>query len=717
VVDDCSKIIAGLPLRQWDHLPESAIVVPIWTDTSTGLPRAVLILGLNLLCPLDSAYEDWIHVLRAHLTSSLSSVRAYEAEQQRLLDKERMERAKTAWFQGAAHDIRTPLTLVAGPLEDTLATALTPKQRSSLVLAQRNVARIQRLITSLLDFSRIEAGKLSGRFVPTDLGRFVGDLAALFRPAAERRQITFNVELDPSESSVYIDPLLLETVVTNLLSNALKYTEQGNITIRLAYGSHADIDIIDTGCGIPAGELEAVTDRFHRATTALARGIEGTGIGLALAKEILGLHGGELFIYSQTAEETGGPHGSTFRARIPLVERSSDVDGPEPASFGAYGKAVAADAMQWNQSDDWLGTPVSETPSDLERHMVPADVLVFDATDTVLLVDDNRDMRAYIKRIFTPYCSVIEATDGEEALAIARANPPNLILSDMMMPKLDGHGLLVAIRNDPKTRLVPMVLLSAASDDDVRFAALTAGAEDFILKPFKPKELLARVQLHMQVGKRLISLEALYAQREKEIALLSDYCPSGIVRADAAGNLQYCNDAWRILAGMGPDDDPLSWPQRVDKETLAEMTTQWDEIVRGDRRETRMTWKWLTGGKTVSATFIRLDKVDPAMSGILGCLSDISYQEERMQEAERRRIEAEESKRQQELIVDVTSHEIRTPVSAILHCSSLVKENLAAIQAHMQRGDSLKPSEDLLRQIKADIEALESRSIALTCRS
>jgi signal transduction histidine kinase len=450
VVDDCSKIIAGLPLRQWDHLPESAIVVPIWTDTSTGLPRAVLILGLNLLCPLDSAYEDWIHVLGAHLTSSLSSVRAYEAEQQRLLDKERMERAKTAWFQGAAHDIRTPLTLVAGPLEDTLATALTPKQRSSLVLAQRNVARIQRLITSLLDLSRIEAGKLSGRFVPTALGRFVEDLAALFRPAAERRQITFNVELDPSESSVYIDPLLLETVVTNLLSNALKYTEQGEITVRLAYGSHADIDVIDTGCGIPAGELEAVTDRFHRATTALARGIEGTGIGLALAKEILGLHGGELFIYSQTVEETGGPHGSTFRARIPLVERSSDLDGPEPASFGAYGKAVAADAMRWKQSDDWLGTPISETPSDSERHMVPADVLVFDATDTVLLVDDNRDMRAYIKRIFSPYCNVIEAADGEEALAIARANPPNVILSDMMMPKLDGHGLLVAIRNDPR---------------------------------------------------------------------------------------------------------------------------------------------------------------------------------------------------------------------------------------------------------------------------
>jgi signal transduction histidine kinase len=168
-----------------------------------------------------------------------------------------------------------------------------------------------------------------------------------------------------------------------------------------------------------------------------------------------------------------------------------------------------------------------------------------------------------------------------------------------------------------------------------------------------------------------------------------------------------------MFAGMGPQDDPLSWPQRVDKETLVYLTSGWDQIIRGDQRETQMTWKWLTG-KTVSATFIRLDKVYPAMSGILGCLSDISYQEERMQEAKRRRREAEESKTQQELLVDVTSHEIRTPVSAILHCSSPVKENLGVVEAQLHRGVSLEPSRDLVQQFREDIEALESESISLT---
>jgi signal transduction histidine kinase len=541
--------------------------------------------------------------------------------------------------------------------------------------------------------------------VPTDLGSFVGDFAALFRPAVERRQISFNVEIQPHEASVFIDPLFLETVVTNLLSNALKYTENGQITVKLTYDTHANIDVTDTGCGIPTSELGEVTDRYHRATTALARGIEGTGIGLALAKEILRLHGGDLYIYSQTAEEAGESHGSTFRARIPLVQRALNVNGPERGSLGAYGKAIVAEAMHWNTNE--LLTPVSETCSDSQRSGVPSEALLFNPTDVLLLVEDNQDMRSYIKGIFAPYCNVVEAANGETALAIARAHPPNLILSDMMMPKLNGQGLLAEIRKDPRTRLVPMLLLSAASDDDLRISALTTGAEDFILKPFRPKELLARVHLHMQVGKRLISLEALYAQRQKEIALLSDYCPSGIVRADAAGQLLYCNDAWRACAGMSGRDDPTMWTQRVDEQTLRQLTLGWERFIHGDQRETQMTWKWISGS-TVSGTFIRLDKVDPAMSGILGCVSDISYQEERMREAERRRIEAEESKRQHELLVDVTSHEIRTPVSAILHCSSFVRENLAELKETFRNGS--KPSEQALRRLDEDLEALDSES-------
>ncbi|WWD18861.1 hypothetical protein CI109_103316 [Kwoniella shandongensis] len=709
VIDDCTDLVKGFPLRQWDSLPESAIVIPICSETSIDTPRAVLIMGLNLLSLLDSPYEEWIHVMRAHLTSSIVSVRAYEAEHTRQTEKDRMERAKTAWFQGAAHDLRSPLTLVAGPLDDVLRTTLSKSQRQALSLAQRNLSRVQRLVTALLDFSRIEAGKLTGRFVPIDLGLFVSDLAALFRPAVERRRIRYDVEIEEHDGMVFVDPTLLETVITNLLSNALKYTEAGRIVVKLSYNTHAEIAIIDSGFGIPSEELASVTDRFHRATSALSRGTEGTGIGLALAKEIIRLHGGDLLIQSQTAEETGGPHGSIFTAQIPLLERQTLEDGFARTALGSYSKEVVEEAMHWIGNDSG-SEPVSSATSDssIEGYQ-RADSFLFERDDVLLLVDDNNDLRHYVKQIFAPHCKVIEASNGLEALAKARANTPHLILSDLMMPKMNGQELLEAIRRDSRTCVVPMVLLSAATNDELRVQALLAGAEDFMIKPFKPKELLARVHLHMQMGKKRAHLESLYAQRQREMAVLSEYCPSGILRADATGSLTYANAAWRESAGVSTRDDLNAWRDFVDTETYHRLIDQWDEIVNGDQRETQLVWKWLNG-RTVSGTFIRLDLVDRGMSGVIGCISDITHQEEKLLEAERRRIEAEESKHQQELLVDLTSHEIRTPVSAILQCSSLAKENLVELgkQFRLAGPNGLKPTAKLLEELEEDIEALES---------
>ncbi|WWC91472.1 uncharacterized protein L201_006418 [Kwoniella dendrophila CBS 6074] len=709
VVDDCTDIIKGFELRQWEALPESAIIVPISSETSVETPQAVVIIGLNIASPLDSVYEDWIHVLRAHLTSSLGSVRAAEAEHDRQLERDRMERAKTAWFQGAAHDLRSPLTLVAGPLDDILRTKLTVEQRNGLSLAQRNLARVQRLVNALLDFSRIEAGKLSGRFLPIDLGRFVGDLAALFRPAVERRRIKYVVHVEHHEGMVFVDPTLLETVVTNLISNAVKYTESGTITIELTYHhTYADIAIIDSGIGIPSAELNAVTDRFHRATTALSRGTEGTGIGLALSKEIVRLHGGDLLITSQTAEETQGKrHGSTFTARIPLIERQVVQDNMARTDFGAYGKAVVEEAMHWilpsDMDSESVGSELNESVSSR------AEGFLFDRTDILLLVDDNTDMRHYVKNIFSPFCKVIEATNGKKGFEMAKKHQPHLILSDLMMPIMNGQELLTAIRSEPSTRMTPMVLLSAATDDELRLAAFVEGAEDFMLKPFKPKELLARVHLHMQMGKKRAHLEMMYAQRQQELAVILDYCPSGIMRANADGNIIYGNDAYRTYTGIPQDENLNNWSKYVSEDIREDLIEKWNNVLNGNQRETTETWKW-SNGTSVSGTFIRLDMIDSKLSGVLGCLSDISYQEEKLLEAERRRIEAEESKQQQELLVDLTSHEIRTPVSAILQCSSLVKENLTSLQSQLKivNGDGFKATPELLAEIDEDIEALDS---------
>lgn len=710
VMDDCMDLVKGFPLRQWDQLPDSAIVIPFCSDMLSHTPRAVMVLGVNSQCPIDGMYEEWFHVLRAHLTSSLSSVIATEAEAQRVEEQERMARAQTAWFSGAAHDLRSPLTLVAGPLDDVLRTTLTSSQKQALMLAQRNVTRIQRLVGALLDFSRIEAGKLTGRFMPLDIGSFVSDLANLFRPAAERKNIRFGIQIQPCDTMVSVDPTLLETAVTNLLSNAVKYTRSGSITISVIFDTHVEIAVQDTGVGIPASELGQVTDRYNRATTAIQAGVEGTGIGLALSNEIVKLHQGELIITSTPVDPTNDsvPHGSTFTIRIPIIDRTSDEGPSESRSFGVYGKQMVEEAMHFGPRSESDFSLTTEGTEDIAR----SDVFLFGPDDVLLLVDDSADIRTYIKRLFTPYCTVLEARDGEEGFEIAQRERPHLILCDMMMPKMNGHELLAAVRNDSIMKATPVVMLSAAIDEEVRLGALiNHSAEDFMLKPFKPKELLARVHLHMQLGKRRAFLEAQFAQREREIAVLSDLCPSGIVRADPKGELVYANKAWRDCCGMPPDVDSRSYTDYLDEPNRVRLTRLWDEYVNSDQTTTELTWKW-SNGKTVTGTFVRLTDA-AGVQGILGCLQDITYQEEKLMEAERRRYEAEEAKRQQELWIDMTSHEIRTPVSAILQCSSLAKENLVVLAEKLSTAGKggFVPEEGVLHELYQDIEALESESL------
>lgn len=715
IVEDCQDIIQGYPVRAYGELPFAAAVVPICSDTSTDLPEAVLIIGLNPRRPLDTDYDGWIHVLRSQLASSLMSVKAHEAERARLADIMRMEKAKTAWFRGAAHDLRSPLTLVSGPIEDVLDTELAPGQRAHLTTAKRNVDRLLRLVNTLLDFSRLEAGRIQGKFAPVHFPQWIRDLAELFRPAVERSKMVFEVDIQPHTEMVYIDPTLFETIISNLIGNALKYTEKGSITVRVTFNTHAEIAVIDTGVGIPQEEIPHVTDWFHRATTAIHSGTQGTGLGLALARELLKLHDGDLLVTSSTGEN----HGSTFTARIPLVVRESDdADDIEPsAQFGQYGKAVVKEAMRWTRP-----APATEASSEAGEDARSSgtgngtltsrwsDGLLFEKQDTLLIVDDNLDMRSYIRTIFKRYCNVIEASDGEQGIEMARKHRPHLILSDVMMPRVGGLEMLQELRKDDSTRLIPIILLSAIQGDESRVEALIMGADDYMEKPFRPKELLARVHLHMQVGKKRVKLEEGFAEREKQITVLSDFAPCGIMRAEVpSGTLTYGNAAWRRFAGMPDDVGADRWPEYVTPETVPMLLKPWGEFMTGQEKSIKLSWKWLTG-ITVEGLFIRLDLVDPSMTGVLGCISDITYQEQRVLDAQQRQREAEESRQQQELLIDLTSHEIRTPVSAILQCSSLVKENLVALKEQLRwAGEGgYKPTKELLSDLEEDVEALES---------
>lgn len=725
IIEECSQLIEGYPIRRWDELPFSAIVVPICSEGSPEIPDAVVILGLNVRRCFDHEYDSWIHSIRSQLSSALVTVKAREAEQKMVEENARMEKAKVAWFRGAAHDLRSPLTLVAGPLADVLDSDLSPNQRTSLTVAQRNLDRLVRLVNALMDFSRVEAGRMEGRFVPTNLSQFITQLAALFKPAVERLGLEYVLDVQPREELVFVDPVLFETVVSNLIGNALKYTETGCITVRVKYTDYAEVSVIDTGVGIPKNELALVTEWFHRASTAIHSGTQGTGLGLALAKELLKLHKGELLVESQTANESGGPHGSIFTARVPLDFKPSpsahiipSVESPK--TFGKYSQVVANEAMRWvGDSDDFseacdmssgTGGSSASNGSGNTTAFGPkfADAFLFDRNDVVLIVEDNADMREYIRQLFTPYCTVVEACNGEQAYSMATQNPPNLILSDVLMSKLSGTELLQKIRSHPDTRIVPMVLISAIAGDESRVEALLNGADDYLAKPFKPKELIARVHLHMQVGKKRAKLEALYAQRETELTALSDYCPIGIFRGDKYGHIVYANAAWRAQSGLLVGD-PNDWASYVHPESKAQLLEEWNQWLRGDLKEFRAAWRW-SNGIPVRSILVRLDHVKEGFSGLIGCVVDVSHEERRLIEAEERRKEAEESKHQQELLIDLTSHEIRTPVSAILQCSDLVKENLVALKDQL-RGAGPKgfvPTPELLADLEQDVEALES---------
>ncbi|WWC87709.1 uncharacterized protein L201_002601 [Kwoniella dendrophila CBS 6074] len=712
IVDDCSELIEGYSICQWDELPFAAIVIPICSDGSIEVPDGVIIMGLNVRRPFDAEYDGWVNGIRSQLVSTLANVKAAEAEQRMEEDNARMEKAKAAWFRGAAHDLRSPLTLIAGPLSDLMDDNPTPKQRTALVTAQRNIDRLMRLVNALMDFSRLEAGRMEGRFLPTDLGSFVTDLAALFRPAVERLGIQYTIDVEPCDHLVYVDPTLFETIISNIIGNALKYTEKGSITVQVRYTDHAEISVIDTGVGIPEDEVPLVTEWYHRATTAIHAGTQGSGLGLALAKELLRLHCGDLIVSSKTASTPNQPHGSTFTARIPLSFKPlPPTSSMTTSKFGSYGAAVANEVLRWNKEDgESSSSDGVTTDSILGSNSKFSDGFLFEKTDTVLLVEDNTDMRNYIKQILTPFCTVIEASNGQQALEMAISNPPNLILSDMLMPKMNGLELLQEIRNHPNTKIIPMVLLSAIAGDESRVEALMMGAEDYLAKPFKPKELVARVHLHLQVGKKRAHLEKLYLERETEIAVLSDYCPSGIMRANSnTGEITYANKAWREQGDL-LNDDPNRWPEYLDEDTRKRLEKLWGDYIKDkNAKEFRVNWRYQNTGRVCSGIFIKLESVNPSMSGILGCTTDITHEEQRLIEAEQRRQEAEESKHQQELLIDLTSHEIRTPVSAILQCSSLVKENLISLKDQLRyTTNGFIPTKELLDDLEEDVDALES---------
>ena len=433
---------------------------------------------------LDDAYQDFLGLVATHVATMVATARAFEEEQKRAQALAELDRAKTAFFSNVSHEFRTPLTLMLGPLEDVMASARLPEQeRQHLARVHRNALRLLKLVNSLLEFSRLEAGRARVAFEPTDLAVLTSGLASAFEPVVAMAGLRLLVDCPPLPEPVWVDRDMWEKVVLNLVSNAVKFTFAGEIAVRLEWlGDRVELSVRDTGTGIPEPELPRVFDRFHRVEGARGRSYEGSGIGLALVQEVVKLHGGGVRVDSAVGQ------GSTFTVALPTgkanLPREHVRDEPRCVSPATAAEAFVHEAAQW------LSSTPSASPEADAGLVAPSGA----SEGHILVADDNADLRDYVRQVLERRFTVETVTDGQAALAAAHRRTPHAVLSDVMMPGLDGFGLLRELKADPRTAHIPVVLLSARAGEEATGAGLAAGADDYLVKPFSTRELLARVE-------------------------------------------------------------------------------------------------------------------------------------------------------------------------------------------------------------------------------
>jgi len=671
--------LEGAACGPYEEAPEAAFALPV-SQPGGVKPDLLLIAGASARLPLDDAYAGFYDLVQAALGAALARVDAVEAERKRAAMLAAIDRAKTAFFSNVSHEFRTPLTLMLGPLEEALqADGLAPAQRARLEIANRNAQRLLRLVNSLLDFSRIEAGRIEAGFVATGLAPLTADLASNFRAACERAGIDLEIDCPPLPGAVFVDPAMWETIVLNLLSNAFKFTLAGSIRVTLREaGGMAELQVADTGVGIPAADLDRVFERFHRVEGQAGRSVEGTGIGLSLVRELVQLHGGSIGVASTQGE------GTVFTLRLPFG--AAHLPPHQLASGAAQpaGEAVPAAAQRY--VDEALGWLPDDVPAPAPA---PASAPAGDGAGLsprrgrVVLADDNADMRAYIRRVLEEGGHEVRAFgNGREALEAVRTaaqggSLPDLVLSDVMMPGLDGFGLLAALRADPATSGVPMFLLSARAGEEARLEGLQAGADDYLVKPFGARELRARVDGAIGLARQrrdaaareqALRLEvetardkAALADSQVHAAALFEQTTVGIAEASLDGVLLSVNQRYadmiglpreqivgrRVDAFLHPDDAP-------DNLALFAALVEYGVPYELENRFLRPDGRALWVGKTVTPVRGR----DGGPSTVLAVYMDVT---------ERKQAEAalHDAARRKDEFLAMLAHELRNPLAPI----------------------------------------------------
>jgi PAS domain S-box-containing protein len=559
-IDNTESLFGPLPTGSWNESPRGALLVPI---ASRGQEKAagIFIAALNPYRQLDASYNGFIELIAGQIAGSLGNVRAYEQERKRAESLSELDRAKTAFFSNISHELRTPLTLMLGPLENLSTTGFPPDVQKEVETVQRNGLRLLKLVNTLLDFSRLEAGRIQATYRPVNLASRTTELASVFRSAMERAGLSYRVHCEPLPEPVYVDLEMWERVVLNLLSNAFKFTLTGGVEVRLcAADGGAEFSVIDTGTGIPEAELTRIFERFHRVEGAAGRTHEGTGIGLALVDELVRLHGGVVRVESRLN------FGTSFRVTIPFgvahlpPDRVTNDRGTHDSTIGAA--PFVQEALRWlpgeSGGEEAFLNNLQNNAIDLRPGQPEIEI---EKRARVLLVDDNRDMREYVERLLSRRYDVVSASNGNEGLAALRVHPPDLVLTDIMMPGLNGFDFLRELRADTKTSTVPVILLSARAGDEAESEGLEAGADDYLVKPFTARELMARVgahiamyQLRLELMRKEQELRVKAEAAEHKYRTILESISEGFLVIDRNWRIGYANEQWAALGGLQLSD-------------------------------------------------------------------------------------------------------------------------------------------------------------------
>lgn len=681
-----------LPAGPWPEPANAALVLPMLTSGQNQV-TGLLVVGINPRRELDESYRDFFQMVAGHVATAVASARAYEEERRRAEALAELDRAKTLFFSNISHEFRTPLTLMLGPIEDLLAEddALSAAQREHAEILKRNTLRLVRLVNTLLDFSRIEAGRMEAVYEPVDLATLTSDLASSFRSAIEKAGMTLLVKCPSLDVPVYVDQQMWEKIVLNLLSNAFKYTLQGIITVTLEQKeTMVELSVQDTGVGIPAEELPHMFERFHRIRGTGGRTFEGTGIGLSLVHELVKLHGGAIRVTS-----THG-HGSTFTVSLPLgtahLPAGRIAAGRSLSSTAVSASAYVEEALQLlaGQEDAPVllsdmplpageSFPASSSPGKGERQ--PA--------SRILFADDNADMREYVRRLLRPRYDVQVAPDGRIALALVKEYRPDLVLADVMMPGMDGFELLQALRSNQETSNIPVILLSARAGEEAQVEGLEAGADDYLIKPFSARELLARIGAHLEIARlRMAAEHEVRAERERFRAL-ADNVPNLVWMAKPDGWIYWYNSRWYEYTGTTPEQmEGWGWQSVHDPQILPSVLERWQESLRS-RELFEMVFP-LRGADGLFRPF--LTRVVPVYSADgqlihwFGTNTDIT---------EQKRLE-----QQKDDFIGVASHELKTPITSL--------KGFAQLLEHRFRQDGDARAANLLKKMDTQINKLTS---------